>query len=94
MQVNSQLNIVESNKKSSSWLASPSEMVKSAIKIAPLAIAVFAASSFEPVDAGFLLEVCCIASCHAFVAINPPLGLAWYSTCMNICILTGVAPTP
>lgn len=66
--------------------------MKTIEKIAPVALAIFAAASLPGADAGPLFEIGCWGACSAAVLVNPLLA-PWYPTCMEFCAILGFAPT-
>ena len=75
-------------------LPSTSQMANNLSKIALPALALGIIANIPTVDSGPITEIACIAGCHALILANPVLGIAWYSTCLQICFASGFLPTP
>lgn len=86
-------NIIQHNQQRS-WLPTASQALNASIKIAPLALAIFAAASLETADAGVPSEIACIGFCHARFWWAPIRALTTYDKCMMVCAALGAAPLP
>jgi len=82
------------NNQQRSWLPTASQALSASIKIAPLALAIFAAASFETVDAGVPAEVACIGFCHIRFYWAPIRAALTYDKCLMACSVLGLAPLP
>jgi hypothetical protein len=71
-----------------------SQVMKNAQKVAIPSIAFIAISNLPTARGGILLELVCYASCSAFAAVNPVIGVPWWPTCVNVCNILGFMPTP
>lgn len=62
-------------------------------KVTALALAVLSTYSLPTVSAGPAAEIACMATCSAAALVHP-VAAAWWTQCMQFCVMLGFAPTP
>lgn len=71
-------------------IATPSQMMRNACIIAPIAVALHAITNTQTASAGAIVYAICVAGCCAL----QPGNAVWAATCTVLCAPGGLSPTP
>jgi len=75
-------------------LSTPSQMISSVKRIAPIALAFLAISSLSTVEAGPWAYISCVAGCETWAIYGGGPGADFITKCIQYCVPAYLMPTP